>query len=99
MLALKHLRAGGASLTCNCGYGRGLSVLEVIDVVKKVSGVDFPVRISGRRAGDPANLIAGAERIRSELGWTPKSRRRRRHRAAGARLGAPAAQHEEHVRA
>jgi UDP-glucose 4-epimerase len=72
MLALKHLRAGGASLTCNCGYGRGLSVLEVIDVVKKVSGVDFPVRISGRRAGDPANLIAGAERIRSELGWAPR---------------------------
>ena len=72
MLALNHLRAGGASLTCNCGYGRGLSVLEVIDVVKKVSGVDFPVRITGRRAGDPANLIAGADRIRSELGWTPK---------------------------
>jgi UDP-glucose 4-epimerase len=72
MLALKHLRAGGQSLTCNCGYGRGLSVLEVIDVVKNVSGVDFPVRISGRRAGDPANLIAGAERIRSELGWAPK---------------------------
>jgi len=72
MLALKHLRAGGASLTYNCGYGRGLSVLEVIDVVKKVSGVNFPVRISGRRAGDPANLIAGAERIRSQLGWVPQ---------------------------
>jgi len=72
MLALKHLRDGGASLTCNCGYGRGLSVLEVIDVVKKVSGVDFPVRVSGRRAGDPANLIAGAERIRAELGWVPR---------------------------
>ena len=72
MLALKHLRAGGASLTCNCGYGRGLSVLEVIDVVKRVSGVDFPVRISGRRAGDPAALVAGAERIRAELGWAPK---------------------------
>lgn len=72
MLALKHLRAGGQSLTCNCGYGRGLSVLEVIDVVKNVSGVDFPVRISGRRAGDPASLIAGAERIRAELGWVPR---------------------------
>lgn len=72
MLALKHLRAGGASLTCNCGYGRGLSVLEVIDVVKRVSGVDFPVRISGRRAGDPAALVAGAERIRAELGWRPQ---------------------------
>lgn len=71
LLALKHLRAGGSSLTCNCGYGRGLSVLEIIDVVKSVSGVDFPVRLSGRRAGDPPILIAGADRIRKELGWTP----------------------------
>ncbi|VTZ26617.1 UDP-glucose 4-epimerase [Methylocella tundrae] len=72
LLALRHLRAGGESLTCNCGYGRGLSVLEVIDVVKKVSGVDFEVRRKGRRAGDPASLVAGAERIRTELGWSPK---------------------------
>ena len=72
MLALRHLRAGGASLTLNCGYGRGASVLEVVDVVKKVSNVDFEVRIKGRRAGDPASLVAGAERIRTELGWAPK---------------------------
>ena len=71
MLALGHLRAGGASLTCNCGYGTGLSVLEIIDVVKSVSGVDFPVRIAGRRAGDPASLVAGADRIREALGWQP----------------------------
>ncbi len=70
--ALEHLRAGGDSLTCNCGYGRGFSVLEVIDVVKKVSGVDFPVRIAGRRAGDPAVIVAGAERVRSALGWMPR---------------------------
>ncbi len=72
MLALKHLRAGGESLTCNCGYGRGLSVLEIIDVVKSVSGVDFPVRLSGRRAGDPATLVAGADRVRATLGWAPR---------------------------
>ena len=72
MLALGHLRAGGASLTCNCGYGTGLSVMEIIDVVKSVSGIDFPVRIAGRRAGDPASLVAGADRIRETLGWTPK---------------------------
>lgn len=72
MLALAHLRAGGGSLTCNCGYGRGLSVLEIVDVVKAVSGVDFPVRIEGRRAGDPATLIAGADRIRATLGWQPR---------------------------
>ncbi len=72
MLALGHLRAGGASLTCNCGYGTGLSVLEIIDVVKSVSGVDFPVRIAGRRAGDPASLVAGADRVRAVLGWQPR---------------------------
>ena len=72
LLALRHLRAGGANLTLNCGYGRGFSVLEVVDVVKQVSGVDFEVRLKGRRAGDPASLVAGAERVRAELGWTPK---------------------------
>lgn len=69
--ALRHLRSGGASLVCNAGYERGFSVLEVIDVVKKVAGVDFPVRLAGRRAGDPAAIVAGNERIRRELGWIP----------------------------
>lgn len=72
MQALAYLRAGGNSLTCNCGYGRGLSVLEIIEVVKAVSGSDFPVRIAARRAGDPAALIAGADRVRSRLQWQPK---------------------------
>jgi UDP-glucose 4-epimerase len=70
--ALAYLRAGGTSLTCNCGYGRGRSVFEVVEVVKKVSKVDFEVRIAGRRAGDPAALVAGAERIRSTLNWAPQ---------------------------
>jgi UDP-glucose 4-epimerase len=70
--ALEHLRAGGASLTCNCGYGRGFSVLEVVDVVKKVAGTDFPVRLAGRRPGDPAVIVASAERIKSALGWVPR---------------------------
>jgi UDP-glucose 4-epimerase len=70
--ALDHLRSGSASLTLNCGYGRGYSVNDVIAVVKRVSGVDFPVKFSGRRAGDPASLIAKADRIRTELGWTPE---------------------------
>ncbi|HYC25924.1 MAG TPA: UDP-glucose 4-epimerase GalE [Roseiarcus sp.] len=72
MAGLAHLRAGGASLTCNCGYGRGYSVLEVVDVVKKVSGVDFPVNLVGRRAGDPASIVAKADRVRAELGWRPQ---------------------------
>jgi UDP-glucose 4-epimerase len=72
LAALDHLRAGGNNLTLNCGYGRGYSVKQVVDVVKKVSGVDFPVRLSPRRAGDPASLIARADRIRAELGWQPE---------------------------
>ncbi len=72
MLALAHLRAGGGSLTCNCGYGRGLSVNEIVAVVKAVSGVDFPVRVAGRRAGDPASLVAGADLVRDALGWRPR---------------------------
>ena len=70
--ALEHLREGGASDTFNCGYGRGASVLEVIETVKRCSGIDFPVRKTSRRAGDPAALVAGAERIREVLGWRPQ---------------------------
>jgi len=70
--ALARLRAGGPNMTLNCGYGRGYSVKEVVDVVKRVSGVDFPVTLSPRRPGDPPCLIASVERIRSELDWTPK---------------------------
>ncbi|NJL07172.1 MAG: UDP-glucose 4-epimerase GalE [Methylacidiphilales bacterium] len=70
--ALRRLRGGGASLTLNCGYGRGYSVLEVIETVKRVSGVDFPVTLAPRRPGDPAAIVAGAQRIRAEIGWRPK---------------------------
>src|SRR5919107_2513999 len=72
LVALEHLRGGGESLTLNCGYGQGYFVLEVIDVVKKVSGVDFQVVLSPRRPGDPAAIVARADRIRSELGWQPR---------------------------
>ncbi len=72
MDALRYLRAGGASLTCNCGYQKGFSVLDVIDVVKRVSGVDFPVTLSGRRPGDPAAIVASNSRARSVLGWQPR---------------------------
>jgi UDP-glucose 4-epimerase len=72
MAALAYLRAGGASLICNCGYGRGYSVNQVIEVVKRVSGVDFKVNRAGRRAGDPAAIVAQADLIRRELGWRPQ---------------------------
>jgi UDP-glucose 4-epimerase len=70
--ALRHLRGNGGNLTLNCGYGRGYSVLEVIETVKRASGVDFPVLRSPRRAGDPAAIVARADAIRAELGWHPK---------------------------
>lgn len=70
--ALNHLRSGGESRVFNCGYGRGYSVLEVLETVKSVSGVDFPVRYSPRRPGDPAAIVAKADLIRAEVGWTPK---------------------------
>ncbi len=70
--ALAYLRRGGESATFNCGYGRGASVLEVINSVKRVSRRDFPVEIAGRRAGDPASLVADVSRIRSTLDWRPQ---------------------------
>lgn len=70
--ALAYLRGGGASTTLNCGYGRGFSVLEVINTVKQVSGVDFPVELAARRPGDPAQIVANSDRIRALLGWRPQ---------------------------
>lgn len=71
LAALAWLRKGGESQVLNCGYGRGSSVLEVIDAVKQACGSDFPVIMAERRPGDPAALVAGADKIRSVLGWTP----------------------------
>ena len=70
--ALAYLRGGGSSTTLNCGYGRGFSVLNVIETVKRVSGVDFTVEFTGRRAGDPAQIVAACDRARSTLGWQPR---------------------------
>jgi len=70
--ALRHLRDGGASDVFNCGYSKGFSVLEVIEAVKRVSGADFEVRMSPRRAGDPAAIVAASDKIRMHLGWRPE---------------------------
>jgi UDP-glucose 4-epimerase len=70
--ALRYLRSGAPSLTLNCGYGHGFSVLDVIDAVKRVSGVDFRVDIAPRRPGDPAQIVARSERVRDKLGWLPR---------------------------
>ncbi len=69
--ALSYLRAGGATDTFNCGYSKGYSVHQVIDAVKRASGRDFPVKISGRRPGDPAAIVAASDKIRRTLGWSP----------------------------
>ena len=70
--ALQALRSGAPSLTLNCGYGHGFSVHDVIDAVKRVSGVDFPVRIALRRAGDAAMVVADTTQIRKALAWQPR---------------------------
>jgi UDP-glucose 4-epimerase len=70
--ALRYLRSGGEPLTLNCGYGRGFSVLEVIDAVKRSSGSDFRVEFAPRRPGDPMQIVAAADRARSILHWRPQ---------------------------
>jgi UDP-glucose 4-epimerase len=70
--ALNYLKSGGANAVLNCGYGTGYSVLEVVDTVKRISGVNFPVSIAPARAGDPAAIVARADKIKQTLGWQPK---------------------------
>jgi UDP-glucose 4-epimerase len=70
--ALRYLRVGGESIVLNCGYGEGFSVLDVVAAVKRAAKTDFAVHLSDRRPGDPAALVAGADRIREVLGWVPR---------------------------
>jgi UDP-glucose 4-epimerase len=70
--ALKYLRGGGKSTILNVGYGHGYSVREVLRMLEKVAGKPLVVREETRRAGDPAYLVARADRVRSELGWQPR---------------------------
>ncbi len=59
------------SLVYNLGNGRGFSVREIVEAVRKVTGHALPVIEAPRREGDPASLVASSERIRKELGWKP----------------------------
>lgn len=70
--ALAHLRQGGANMTFNCGYGRGYSVLEVIEAVKRAADCSFPVCMAERRPGDPASLVADVNKIHAVLKWSPQ---------------------------
>ncbi|WP_445487109.1 UDP-glucose 4-epimerase GalE [Rhodopseudomonas sp. RCAM05734] len=70
--ALAYLECDGPSTTLNCGYGRGYSVLETIEAVRRVSGRNFAVQEGPRRPGDIVTMIADTSRIRSTLDWTPR---------------------------
>jgi len=63
---------GAPSLTLNCGYGHGFSVFEVVEMVKRVSGVDFKVDVAPRREGDPARIVADSAQARAQLAWQPR---------------------------
>ena len=70
--ALSYLRTGGSSVTLNCGYGRGYSVLETIEAVRRISMRNFAVQHAPRRPGDIMTMVADASRIRALLDWTPQ---------------------------
>jgi len=72
LAALSYLDKGGRSATLNCGYGRGYSVLETIEAVRRASGRNFAVQYADRRAGDIMTMIADTSRIRATLDWTPQ---------------------------
>lgn len=71
VLALQYLLNGGASDIFNLGTGRGYSVKEVVDMVQQVTGKQLDVRIGQRRAGDPSQLIASAQKAQNILHWVP----------------------------
>jgi len=70
--ALRQLRASAPSSTLNCGYGHGFSVREVVEAVKRISGVDFEVESVPRRPGDAARIVADTAQIRKALHWQPR---------------------------
>jgi UDP-glucose 4-epimerase len=72
LLALTHLTNGGESESMNCGYGHGFSVKDVVNVTRKVTGIDFPIEEAPKRAGDPPELVADSTRLRRVTGWTPR---------------------------
>jgi UDP-glucose 4-epimerase len=73
VLALEALIAGpGRSLTMNCGYGRGFSVLEVLDAVDRVTNLRIERVLAPRRAGDPDSLVSDPSLLKATLPWQPR---------------------------
>jgi len=71
VLALQHLLEKQTSMAINLGTGRGTSVLEIVDAVQKFCGKSVPVRLEGRRSGEPSTLAADNHKARELLGWQP----------------------------
>jgi len=70
--ALEYLRNNGQSTVLNCGYGHGYSVREVLETVQRINGAKFDIREEPKRAGDPPELTAIADKIHKSLGWKPQ---------------------------
>lgn len=70
--ALDYLRSGGKSVTLNCGYGHGYSVLEVLKTAEKVAGKPLAIRYAPRRPGDLAAIAADSSKLRQLLNWQPR---------------------------
>ncbi len=72
LLALDALERGHATTAYNIGTGHGFSNREIAQVARKVTGIDFEIKILPRRPGDPAELVADSTRLQNEFGWTPR---------------------------
>lgn len=72
VLGLTYLLNGGKSDMFNLGNGNGFSVKQVINTAKKVTGIDFIVKESERRPGDPPMLVGSSQKAQSTLGWQPQ---------------------------
>ena len=72
VLALKALMDGAESNFYNAGYGQGYSNKQIVEMIKKVTGLDFKVEIGPRRAGDTAALVASIDKIKRDFDWKPK---------------------------
>ncbi len=70
--ALAYLRQGGESTILNCGYGHGYSVRELLQAVEAANGAPLNIIEAERRAGDPPELVAGADKVREVIGWSPR---------------------------
>jgi UDP-glucose 4-epimerase len=71
-VSVEHIVNGKSSAILNCGYGKGYSVQEIVDAMKKATGSDFPVENHGRRDKDVAYLVASNKALHSTLDWSPE---------------------------